>query len=439
MSEAFDLVVIGAGPGGLAAAATAAEAGMKVCLVDDNPAPGGQIWRSDAQEGISPAADQWMRRLPANRVDVRSGWRAVFGPEADAPAGAHASTLRLEISDGCVDILYGSLVLATGAREMFVPFPGWTLPGVFGAGGLQAFVKSGFSVEGKRIVVAGTGPLLMAVAANLRSRGARIVAIVEQASLVRLAQFSAQLLFLAPGKLVEGAALGTKLLGVPYRTGAWVTRVSASPGQSQLHSVTVTSGSNSQELETDLLAIGFHLVPNTELAQLLHCRLEHGYVEVDSFQQTSVERVYAVGEITGIGGVEKAQLEGRIAALAASGRPAEARALFAARDRAMRFAHQLDAAFALRDELKALADETTIVCRCEDVAHAQLAGCRSWREAKLHTRCGMGPCQGRICGPATQFLYGWTAPIPRPPLFPVEIAALAKPSAPEQIETVPPA
>jgi D-hydroxyproline dehydrogenase subunit alpha len=95
----------------------------------------------------------------------------------------------------------------------------------------------------------------------------------------------------------------------------------------------------------------------------------------------------------------------------------------------MRFVRRLDAAFALRDELRTLADGETIMCRCEDVTRNELASCRSWREAKLHTRCGMGSCQGRICGPATQFLFGWTAPAPRPPLFPVEIAALTKPRA----------
>ncbi len=434
MSEVFDVVVVGAGPGGLAAAATAAETGLKVCLIDDNPAPGGQIWRSSVLKGPSADAAGWMRRLAERQVEVRSGCRAVV---AGGLTCAGARTLRLESQRGYADIGFGALILATGARERFLPFPGWTLPGVFGAGGLQAFVKSGFQIAGKRVVIAGTGPLLMAVAANLRAAGARIAAVIEQAPWPQLAQFSSWLAFSRPGKLIEGAAYGLKLLGVPCRTGAWVTRASAAGAEveQRLHSVTVSTGRDSTEIETDLLAVGFHLVPNTELAQLLHCRLEHGYVKADAFQRASVERIYGIGELTAIGGVEKAQVEGRIAALAVAGRFEDARALFPARDRWMRFARRLDAAFALREELRTLADGDTTVCRCEDVTQKELAGCRSWREAKLHTRCGMGPCQGRICGPATQFLFGWSAPAPRPPLFPVEIAALEEPFAQAVVET----
>jgi len=421
MSPEFDLVVVGAGPGGLATAATAAEAGLKVCVLDDNPAPGGQIWRGSVSKGANPLAAEWLRRMNRvrDKVEVRSGWRAVM--DRGAICGP-VKALRIENNRRCDDIAFRSLVLATGAREMFLPFPGWTLPGVFGAGGLQAFVKSGLDVAGKRIVVAGTGPLLLAVAANLRAAGARIAAIAEQAPMQHMAQFSARLLFTHPGKLLEGVGYGSKLFGVPYYPGSWVASAS---GNSHLQSVVVASGIRTRVIETELLAVGFHLVPNTELAQLLECRLETGYVGVDALQRTSVENIYAVGEITGIGGVEKALAEGRIAALAAAGRTAEARTLLSTRDRWMRFARRLDAAFALREELRVLPENETIVCRCEDVAHKDLAPCRSWREAKLHTRCGMGPCQGRICGPATQFLFGWAAPAPRPPLFPVEVSTLA--------------
>jgi D-hydroxyproline dehydrogenase subunit alpha len=437
-NQRFDLVVAGAGPGGLAAAATAASAGMKVCLIDDNPAPGGQIWRCSVVKGINPAAVAWSRRLIAGQVEVRSGWRAVLADTADS---GRSRLLRIENNGSFADLNYGALVVATGARERFLPFPGWTLPGVLGAGGLQAFVKSGFDVAGKRVVIAGTGPLLLAVAANLRAAGARIEAIVEQAPMGQLAKFFGRAVLNWPGKLVEGAGLGLKLLGVPYYSGAWVSHAS---GESHLRSVTVISGSDSRagnsrephsrEIATDMLAVGFHLVPNLELAQLIGCRVDDGYLKVNENQMTSVEGVYAVGEVTGIGGVEKALVEGRIAALAGAGRMAEATALFPARDRWMRFARALDAAFALRKELRELPEDDTIVCRCEDVTHDELNDCWTWREAKLHTRCGMGPCQGRICGPASQFLYGWAPPVPRPPLFPVEIQTLAEPVT-QQIAT----
>lgn len=423
MSESFDLLVIGAGPGGLEAAATAAEAGMRVCLVDDNPAAGGQIWRAGiADKGASPGAAACVQRLAG--VETRFGWQAVLAP---AP-----QILRIERSGESADHEYSSLILATGARERFLPFPGWTLPGVYGAGGLQAFVKSGFDVGDKRIVIAGTGPLLLAVAAHLRAGGARIVSVVEQAPLARLAQFSLGLLGSQTGKLIEGAGYALKTAGVPYRTGSWVTRAS---GKERVEKVTIRSGSRVLEVDTDLLAIGYHLVPNTELAQLLHCELEDGYVRVDALQQTSVKGVYCAGELTGIGGVDKATIEGRIAALAASGQAEGAKALFKHRDRHHHFARSLASAFALRDELRSLAAEDTLVCRCEDVPWSALATCRSWREAKLHTRCGMGPCQGRICGSAAEFLFGWKAPVPRPPLFPTDVATLGEAREAAEIAT----
>jgi NADPH-dependent 2,4-dienoyl-CoA reductase/sulfur reductase-like enzyme len=410
----FDVLVIGAGPGGLVAAATAAEEGMRVCMVDDNPTAGGQIWRA-AVEGANSRAAEWLGRLEHAGVETRFGWRSVFAP---APR-----VLRIENAGQSADIEYASLILATGARELFLPFPGWTLPGIFGAGGLQAFVKWGLDIGGKRVVIAGTGPLLLAVGAHLRAAGARIAAIVEQAPVRRLAPFALGLARGHVGKLVEGAGYAVGIAGIPYRTGAWVTSAS---GDQRLEKVTIRSGARIFEIAADMLAIGYHLVPNTELAQLLHCEPEAGYVRVDEMQQTSEKGIYCVGELTGIGGVDKAKVEGRIAALAAAGQANAARALFKQRERHVRFARQLAAAFALREELRTLPAEGTLVCRCEDVPYAALAECRSWREAKLHTRCGMGPCQGRICGPATEFLFGWPIPAPRPPVFPVELDTLAQ-------------
>jgi D-hydroxyproline dehydrogenase subunit alpha len=415
LSDSFDLVVVGAGPGGLAAAATAADAGMRVCLVDDNPSPGGQIWRSGAAHGsVNADAAEWFRRIEHAKIDTRFGYRAVAAPAA--------GVLRIEQSEHCADIKYSFLVVATGARELFLPFPGWTLPGVCGAGGLQAFVKGGFDIKDKRVVVAGTGPLLLAVAAHLREAGAHILSVVEQAPLSRLMLFSLGLATGQAGKLVEGARYALRTAGVPYRTGAWIA---SAMGRDRLEKVTIRSGSRRLDVEADLLAIGYHLVPNNELAQMLGCALEGGYVVVDQWQQTSVQGIYSVGESTGIGGVDKAKIEGRIAALAITEKLEPAKALFNSRARQVRFARGLAAAFTLREELRNVATADTLVCRCEDVAHGALQDCASWREAKLHTRCGMGPCQGRICGPAAEFLFGWKVPAPRPPLFPSAVATLA--------------
>jgi hypothetical protein len=146
---------------------------------------------------------------------------------------------------------------------------------------------------------------------------------------------------------------------------------------------------------------------------------------VDTLQQSSVPDIACVGELTGIGGMEKALLEGRIAGLAAAGREAEAAALASRLKRLQRFAQKLDRAFALREELKTLAAPETLVCRCEDVQYSELKQYASWREAKLHARCGMGACQGRVCSAAAEFLFDWHDTSARPPLFPAAVSTLA--------------
>jgi D-hydroxyproline dehydrogenase subunit alpha len=418
MSAPTRVVVVGSGPGGMAAAAVAAENGCQVRLLDENHAHGGQIWRgykADAASSYPHGHEfaKWFRRLEA------SG--AAWEPESSVVDSPAPGVLRVERAGRWEDVAWDRLVIATGARERFLPFPGWTLPGVMGAGGLQAMVKSGLPIAGKRVVVAGSGPLLLAVAANLKREGARIEGIFEQAPWSRLAIFAASLAAL-PEKLAEGARYRWQTRGVAYKPGWWVKRAL---GEGRLEGVVVSNGSEQREVPCDYLAIGFHLVPNLELAQLLGCRIDAGYVAVNAVQETSVKGVYCAGEPTGIGGLDKALVEGQIAGLAVAGHLGKAAEFLPARQKLRRFAQILDNAFALRAELRALAASDTIVCRCEDVTHGELAECASGRAARLHTRCGMGPCQGRICGPATEFLFGWTVASARPPLYPARMATLA--------------
>jgi len=418
MSASYDVVVAGGGPGGIAAAAVAAEAGMRVCLIDDNASHGGQIWRgyrTDTAQRYPHGGDflRWTNRLRRTNCDVLSGWRAI-----DCPA---PNTLRLDRDSESRDIVFRRLILATGARERFLPFPGWTLPGVTGAGGLQAFVKAGLDVRGTRVVVAGSGPLLLAIAAGLAHAGAKIVGIYEQAPLPKLIRFGMALAGY-PSKLAEGALYRRKLGGVPYRTGSWVVRAD---GSERIERVTVTDGRKQWAQPCEWLACGFHLVPNLELPRLMGCKIEHGYVSVDSLRQSSVSGVACIGELTGIGGLEKALIEGQIAGWAAAGRDAEARKLEPRLRRMQRFAERLDRAFELRGELRALPTHETLVCRCEDVPYGELQECRSWREAKLHTRCGMGACQGRVCGAAAEFLFDWKATGARPPVFPAAVSVVS--------------
>ena len=409
--QACDVLIVGAGPAGLAAAYRAARSGLRVIVVDDNPAAGGQIWRGEQAKPASPEAQVWFERLRSVEIQLIAGARVFEQPRA--------GMLRAEISGGVCELSYTSLVLATGARERFLPFPGWTLPNVMGAGGLQALVKTGLPIDRKRVIVAGSGPLLLAVAAYLRKRGAEVLLIAEQASSAKLARFGLGLV----GKASQAFELKRQLSGVRYLSSCWPI---AAGGDQELESVTLVRGGKRWQEECDYLACGFHLVPNVELAELLGCVLERGSVRVDEFQQTSVPQVYAAGEATGIGGLELSLVEGEIAGLAVAGKHDDARRLFPAREKQQRFASLLNRTFALRAELKQLATPETIVCRCEDVTFASVQAHDSWRAAKLQTRCGMGPCQGRVCGGAIEFLFGWRAESVRPPILPVRIDSLIR-------------
>lgn len=412
---AYDVVVVGAGPGGMAAASTSAHHGSSVCLLDDNETCGGQIWRNGELHDEVPSRRSFIQlrqSIADGQVDLRTRTSVVGQP---AP-----NLLRIETQQRCEDVRYQKLILATGARERFLPFPGWTLPGAMGVGGLQAMVKAGLPIGGKRILLAGSGPLLIAVAAALAREGARVLGILEQAPISRLASFCIRLLRY-PGKVRDGASYrAATLTTTPFRTNSWVVRAD---GDGALQSVTASVKGSIRQYDCDYLGCAFHLVPNLELALLLGCEIRNGFVGVNEFQETSVKGIYCVGEPTGIGGLEKALCEGEIAGLACAGRSATH--LHRRRGHYRQFARHLDRAFALRSELTKLPAPETFVCRCEDVSRQALDAMHSWREAKLHTRCGMGPCQGRVCGPATEFLFGWNSAQVRPPIFPVRLSTLA--------------
>jgi NADPH-dependent 2,4-dienoyl-CoA reductase/sulfur reductase-like enzyme len=411
-SAAFEVVVIGAGPAGIAAACSAAESGRSVALLDDAPRAGGSIWRGRSRTQAPRAARRWLDRLDLTETNQYTKTSGIFD--------INHGPLLAETPRGPLEIAWGRLILAVGARELFLPFPGWTLPGVVGAGGLQLLAKAGWPVEGRRVVVAGSGPLLPAVAAGLRSYGAEVRLIAEQTPWERVARF-ARGLIRHPGKLAQAIGLRAKLGRVPYRFGVWPLRAE---GDDRLQRVVLTDGSQTWDEPCDLLACGFGLVPNVELPLLLGCALEDGFVRVDERQETSVPNIFCAGELTGIGGADAALVEGQIAGLCAAGRDDIAQRLFPRRASWHRFRQALREAFAPRPELARLADDDTIVCRCEDVSLGRMKDHTTWRDAKLMTRCGMGPCQGRVCGAAARVLFGWGMESVRPPVLPVRLETL---------------
>ena len=429
-----DVLIIGAGPAGLAAAQAALAAGCEVDLVDDNFQSGGQIWRGGAQIQHDPRAQNLASILTQSerlrchfqsKLIHISGHKDQFTAVLDHTQTPHCANSK---------IVAKRVIIGTGAREILLPFAGWTLPGVTGAGGLQALVKGGYPVQGKRVVVAGTGPLLLAVAASLVERGAIVTHIVEQSSFSKLNRF-AWSLFASPSKLKQAIQLAWKLRRQKYWSDSYVLEAH---GKQQLSKITIVKGGVLHEIESDYLACGYGLAPNLEIATGLGCTVNFHdddssampNVRVTEMQESSVAGVYCAGETTGVGGVDLSLAEGCIAGYAAAfsldktvipkqSQDYANRQLIAAEKQRrvwQQFARRLQQTFQLRPELKQLCRDDTIVCRCEDVSFSQLQIHSDWRSAKLHTRCGMGACQGRICGNANYVLFGWKRDLGRLPL-----------------------
>ncbi|MEO8748131.1 MAG: FAD/NAD(P)-binding oxidoreductase [Rhodanobacter sp.] len=422
MTERYDVLVVGAGPAGLAAAHAAASHGARVGLLDAQARGGGQVWRHDVVSG-DPALAR--RSVAAALRHPSVEWL----PQARVVL-AESGGLLVEEPQRARRLEYTALILATGARELLLPFPGWTLPGVTGAGGLQALAKQGWPLAGRRVVIAGSGPLLFAAAATAHRHGAKVLGIYEQAELSSVLRFAAGL-WRWPAKVVQAISLRGQLFGVPYRCGSLVRRAL---GDERVEAVEVGDKLGSRRLECDMAAVGFGLVPDVRLAHMVGCATEleglHPRVCVDELQRTSADQVYAAGEICGIGGRDCARVEGAIAGHAAVHATAAAAALQMRKRHARAFAAHLRAHFVLGPRVRALPEPDTLICRCEDVSWRALDGYADSRGAKLATRCGMGACQGRICGSALAELERFPHAGERPPLFPARLTTLSGDGSP---------
>lgn len=416
------LAIVGAGPAGLSAALAAAPTGQKILVLDDNPRPGGQIWRQGPAQPTAPGLQALLDRLATfSNVELLPVSRVIAAGDPDE--------LCIEQAGNWVSMLrFDTLILATGARELSLPFTGWTLPGVTGAGGLQALIKGGVKVAGERVVVAGSGPLLIAAARSAQQQGAKVVAIVEQASSQALRRFGLGL-WRHPSKLGQAGAYGWALRGVPYLHGSVVR---AAHGDDRVTGVQIEHADGStRDIACERLACGFGLVPNTQLAQALACNIRQAAVSVDADQRSTRANVFAAGECTGVGGMELARATGTLAGLMASGQGGRAASVRRHVRRWQRFAAQVGKHFALSGPARRAPPPEVLLCRCEDVAFGEVATRMDWRDAKLHTRCGMGPCQGRVCGSAAGILLGWDTASPRPPWASARLSSLAAYKIPE--------
>jgi NADPH-dependent 2,4-dienoyl-CoA reductase/sulfur reductase-like enzyme len=433
------IVVVGAGPAGMAAAAAAARHGVDVVLIDAGVKLGGQYHRQDA---LAPG-DAFA--LPGNVEHVADATVWAIEPVD----GGHRVHLRIGPADGprrhgrAVEAR--ALVLATGAYDRALPFPGWDLPGVFTAGAAQALAKGQGVAVGDRVVVGGTGPFLLPVAASLIGAGARVVEVAEANAAVTgwlsdppgaLAGWS------KTGELMRYAAALARHR-VPYRSR---TAVIEAHGIDVVESVTVARldglwnpvPGTERRIEADAVAVGFGFTPQLELALAARCRVEDGFVVVDAAQGTSAPGVFAAGELTGIGGAALAASEGEVAGAAAAkfvGAAVEPPLKAMARVRSgRRFAAALNAAYPVLPGWQGWLRDDTIVCRCEEVTKAALyravdeRDVEAVRSLKLVSGAGLGLCQGRVCGRNVAELAGVDAAgfAKRPIASPIRLAELAE-------------
>jgi NADPH-dependent 2,4-dienoyl-CoA reductase/sulfur reductase-like enzyme len=471
-----EVVVVGAGPAGLSAALAAAQAGAQVTLIDNYRQPGGQYYRQ-------PAAEFKTIRPESHQREGRNLWEGV------AAAGVEllTHTTVWGAFEGNLLTLYGPeslsnlqaqvIILATGAYERIAAFPGWTLPGVMTGGAAQTLLKEQRILPGRRVVLAGTGPLQLVVAAGLVQAGAEVVAILEGSRLLhkglRRPLAHAITLWGQWDRLSEGLSsrLTLRRAGVPFHTGWGIV---TAHGQGEVAEVTIAqldSGwrpipGTSQTLECDTLCCSYGFLPATELARLLGVRCEWrleqgGFVPVrDEHMRTNMPGVFAVGDGAGIGGGPLALIEGQIAGLAGAAQVKESgpnstdtttildeiERLRPALRREQRFQGLYAELFTPGPGLDELAQPDTVICRCEEVTRAEIGeavrlGADTLDAVKALTRCGMGNCQGRVCGPVVAALVaqetGRTRAevrqfAVRPPVFPTPLTAL-KPISEDQV------
>jgi len=465
--EKFDAIVVGMGPAGMRAAVELVERGLKVAAFDENPRPGGQVYRQWPREfqkgdgGLPDLKNQAGQQL-LDRFNDLDGAVQIFSNASIW--GIFNRELTYKRDNTCDGVTFDKLILCEGACERTVPFSGWTLPGVMTLGGIQRFILNQRLLPGKRILLAGSGPLLIAVAAEVLKAGAEKLTLCE-ASKFRGAFKLMIELFLQEGLLSETISYLAPLLKhlIPVHRSCAVI---AARGADRLEEVEIAHLDDNwtpvpgteKKLAADILGIGFGFQPMARLCRLAGCKIEFDVKQrafkpvVDSYMRTSLSGIYAAGDSAGIGGSRMAAVEGQIAALHAAstfGNPGPLELeqvhnrLFRQKERIARYMAQLDEMFTPRSGIYDIIQDKTIVCRCEgtvaeDLIKAIQMGHLNLNAIKRRTRMGMGPCQGKTCeaiavemavraGVDFSELEKLTI---RPPITPIPMSAMASYSEP---------
>ncbi len=463
-SSPYDVLVIGGGPAGLAAAVEAAGAGLSVCVVDERPTFGGQIFKQPGRGFRVTSARALGHDYARGRrlIEAAEQSGATLLPRTSAVAIRGTSVVLVESGEHARAVEARRVIVAPGAHDRPVVFPGWTLPGVITAGGVQSLVKTQRVVPGLSIVFAGSGPLALAFPAQLRAYGANVTLVLEAGpapsarDVVRLVRASRGNERLLREALEYRARLARDRVPLRYRRivvraegDARVTQVVHAAADAAWRPIPGTE----ETVNADTLCVGYGFQPSTELLRLAGCAFDDdedlgGPVVVrDEWLRTSVQGISAAGDGTGVTGSFAAADEGRLAALGAaldlgalSGEDAARRAEPLRRDLARKeaFRDALRPLHAVGPGVYELADGDTVVCRCEELTAAELdraiASSTDVNAVKAVSRVTMGMCQGRNCQRyvATAIARRHGRPVgelpvatPRMPVRPVAIAAVA--------------
>ena len=432
---ACDVLVVGAGPAGLVAATHASQRGLAVVLVDEQASPGGQVYRGiEARHDDAILGADFARGMPlvgafrasaARYVPRASVWSVT---PCEGSSGAHAVGVSC---DGAAHLVRSrAVILATGAHERPFPIPGWTLPGVITAGAAQVLLKGAQLVPDGRAVLAGTGPLLWLLAAQLVRAGAPPVALLDTTPADRWRHaWRGAPAFLASSYARKGQALVREVRDAVRLVSA--VDALAADGDGQLRRVRYRTSRREESIDADLLMLHQGVIPGINLSNAIGCahafdELQHAWRPVtDGFGATNVAGIWIAGDGAGIDGAAAAEAHGALAALDvarvlgvvdARGRDRAAQAPRRALRRARRGRRFLDLWFAPPAAFRAPAD-ATIVCRCEEVTAGEVRtaiaqGCTGPNQLKAFVRCGMGPCQGRLCGPTVVDLIAAARDVP---------------------------